>query len=79
MEGSTYYIVHASAMPSVLIKVAEANRLLSTGEARTVNEAVEMTKRHKRSKASGLVNAVLRSLARGRSALPQPDKRDAAA
>lgn len=42
MEGSTYYIVHASAMPSVLIKVAEANRLLSTGEARTVNEAVEM-------------------------------------
>ncbi|MBQ3497139.1 MAG: 16S rRNA (cytosine(967)-C(5))-methyltransferase RsmB [Oscillospiraceae bacterium] len=44
-----------------------------------VNEAVEMAKHHKRSKASGLVNAVLRSLARGRSALPQPDKRDAAA
>ena len=41
MDGSTYYIVHASAMPPVLKKVAEANRLLSTGEARTVNEAVE--------------------------------------
>ena len=41
MEGTSYYIVHESAMPSVLKKVAEANRLLSTGEARTVNEAVE--------------------------------------
>ncbi len=29
MEGSTYYIVHESAMPPVLKKVAEANRLLS--------------------------------------------------
>ena len=42
MEGSTYYIVHESAMPPVLKKVAEANRLLSSGEARTVNEAAEM-------------------------------------
>ena len=42
MEGSTYYIVHESAMPSVLKKVAEANRLLSSGQARTVNEAAEM-------------------------------------
>ena len=41
MEGTSYYIVHESAMPSVLKKVAEANRLLSTGGARTVNEAVE--------------------------------------
>ncbi|MBQ2830165.1 MAG: 16S rRNA (cytosine(967)-C(5))-methyltransferase RsmB [Oscillospiraceae bacterium] len=44
-----------------------------------VNEAVEMTKRHKRSKASGLVNAVLRSLARNKDALPQPDRTDMAA
>ena len=42
MEGSTYYIVHESAMPPVLKKVAEANRLLSSGKARTVNEAAEM-------------------------------------
>jgi chorismate mutase len=41
MEGTSYYIVHESAMPSVLKKVAEANRLLSSGEVRTVNEAVE--------------------------------------
>ena len=39
--GSAYYIVHESAMPPVLRKVAEANRLLSSGEARTVNEAAE--------------------------------------
>ena len=44
-----------------------------------VNEAVEMTKRHKRSKASGLVNAVLRSIARERDALPVPDRGDTAA
>ena len=42
MEGSSYYIVHESAMPPVLKKVAEANRLLSSGKARTVNEAAEM-------------------------------------
>ena len=41
MQGSTYYIVHESAMPPVLRKVAEANRLLASGKARTVNEAVE--------------------------------------
>ena len=42
MEGSSYYIVHESAMPPVLKKVAEANRLLSSGKARTVNEAAEL-------------------------------------
>ena len=38
-----YYIVEASAMPEVFVKVAEAKRLLSTGEAATVNEATRMT------------------------------------
>lgn len=38
-----YYIVEASALPEVFIKVAEAKRLLSTGEAATVNEATKMT------------------------------------
>ena len=38
-----YYIVEASALPEVFIKVAEAKRLLSTGEAGTVNEATKMT------------------------------------
>ena len=38
-----YYIVEASALPEVLVKVAEAKRLLSTGEASTVNEATRMT------------------------------------
>ena len=38
-----YYIVEASALPEVFLKVAEATRLLSTGEASTVNEATRIT------------------------------------
>ena len=38
-----FYIVEASALPEVFPKVAEAKRLLSTGEASTVNEATRMT------------------------------------
>ena len=38
-----YYIVEASALPEVFLKVAEAKRLLATGEANTVNEAAKMT------------------------------------
>ncbi len=38
-----YYIVEASALPEVFLKVAEAKRLLSTGEASTVNEATRIT------------------------------------
>lgn len=38
-----YYIVEASALPEVFLKVAEAKQLLSTGEAATVNEATRMT------------------------------------
>ena len=38
-----YYIVEASALPEVFVKVAEAKRLLSTGEASTVNESTRMT------------------------------------
>ena len=38
-----YYVVAASALPAVFLKVAEAKRLLSTGEAATVNDAAEMT------------------------------------
>lgn len=38
-----YYIVEASALPEVFLKVAEAKRLLATGEASTVNEAAKMT------------------------------------
>ena len=37
-----YYIVEASALPEVFLKVAEANRLLATGQATTVNEATRM-------------------------------------
>ncbi len=38
-----YYIIEASALPEVFLKVAEAKRLLSTGEATTVNEATRIT------------------------------------
>ena len=37
-----YYIVEASALPEVFLKVSEAKRLLSVGEASTVNEATKM-------------------------------------
>ena len=42
-EKAKYYIVEASALPEVFLKVAEAKRLLSTGEASTVNEAARVT------------------------------------
>jgi len=38
-----YYIIEASALPEVFLKVAEAKRLLSTGEAATVNESTRIT------------------------------------
>ena len=42
-KNPKYYIVEASALPEVFLKVAEAKRLLSTGEANTVNEATRLT------------------------------------
>ena len=42
-KNPKYYIVEASALPEVFLKVAEAKRLLSTGEATTVNDATRMT------------------------------------
>ena len=38
-----YYIVEAAALPEVFLKVAEAKRLISTGEVATVNEAARIT------------------------------------
>ena len=38
-----YYLGEESALPEVFLKVAETKRLLSTGEATTVNEATRMT------------------------------------
>ena len=38
-----YYLVEASALPEVFLKVAEAKRLLATGQAATVNEATKIT------------------------------------
>lgn len=38
-----YYIVEASALPEVFLKVAEAKRLLATGQASTVNDATKLT------------------------------------
>lgn len=36
-----YYIVESSALPEVFLKVAEAKRLLDTGECATVNDAAQ--------------------------------------
>lgn len=38
-RGSRYFVVEASAMPEVVARVAEAKRLLETGEASTINSA----------------------------------------
>lgn len=36
-----FYIIEASALPEVFLKVAEVKRMLSAGEADTVNEATK--------------------------------------
>ena len=38
-----YYIIEATALPDVFLKVAEATRLLDTGEVSTVNDATRRT------------------------------------
>ena len=38
-----YFIVEANALPEIFRKVAEAKRLLETGEAETVHQATGMT------------------------------------
>lgn len=38
-----YYIIESSALPEVFLKVAEAKRLLDTGEVATVNDAARRT------------------------------------
>ena len=42
-KPAKYYIVEASALPEVFLKVAETKRLLQTGEATTVNDAARKT------------------------------------
>ena len=43
-KPAKYYIIEASVLPEVFLKVAETKRLLQTGQASTVNEATRMTK-----------------------------------
>ena len=40
-DSPKYYIVEASALPEVFLKVAEVKRLLSTGEADKVSNATQ--------------------------------------
>ena len=42
-RAPNYYIVDAEALPDIFRKVVEARRLLDTGEAETVNQAVRIT------------------------------------
>lgn len=39
MTGTKYYLVAAEVLPEVILKVAEANRMLRAGEARTAQDA----------------------------------------
>lgn len=41
VEKKCYYIVEAQVLPEVFLKVAEAKRLLETGEAKTINSAAQ--------------------------------------
>ena len=40
-----YYIVAAEALPEIFIKVAEAKRMMQTGEASTAGEAVRLDRK----------------------------------
>lgn len=40
-ETETYYVVKKRALPEVLLKVVEVNRLLETQKVSSVQEAVE--------------------------------------
>jgi len=40
-EDSRYYLVRADALPEIFIKVADAKRMMQTGEADTVGSAVK--------------------------------------
>ncbi len=40
-KNPRYYLVEASALPEVFLKVAEAKQLLETGSVKTVNEAAQ--------------------------------------
>ncbi len=42
-KETKYYIVEASALPEVFLKVAEAKRMLQAGEVSTVNDAARIT------------------------------------
>ena len=41
MTGTKYYLVAAEVLPEVILKVAEANRMLRSGEVRTAQEAAK--------------------------------------
>lgn len=41
MTGKKYYLVAAEVLPEVILKVAEANRMLRAGEVRTAQEAAK--------------------------------------
>ena len=41
-KNSKFYIVEASALPEIFLKVAQARELIQTGEAKTVNEATHI-------------------------------------
>ena len=41
MAAAKYYLVAAEVLPEVILKVAEANRMLRAGEARTAQEAAK--------------------------------------
>ena len=40
-KTSDYYVVKQKAVPEVLLKVVEAKRLLESGKAATIQDAVE--------------------------------------
>ena len=60
-KNPKYYIVEAAALPEVFLKVAEAKRMLDTGEASTVGEATKLT---------GISHALSKSYVRAHHNIP---------
>ena len=46
-ETTKYYVVKEKAVPEVLLKVVEAKKLMETGKAITIQEAVDMAMNNK--------------------------------
>ena len=60
-ESNDYLLVKADVLPEVFVKVMEAKRLLNSGKAVSVNEAVKLAKKYGTENSGSYINGVLSS------------------